>query len=191
MAFFTLAELGALIVLTVSLGYIFMDMVSMHRPKTVEELYKQKIFNKQDFYFAMMDTAPAVVLHELGHKFVAIALGFQSNFHIWAFGLGVAVFLKLISSPFLIIAPGYVSIPANVPVITQGFIAFAGPLVNAILYGIAFFVMKYRKLSRKKFMFWAMTRRINGILTVFNMLPFWVLDGKKVLDAILCAFGWC
>jgi len=190
MVLFTLPELGALIVLTVSLGYIFMDFVSMHRPKTIEELYKRSIFNKNDFYFAMMVTAPAVLLHELGHKFVAMALGFQSTFHIWPFGLGLAVFLKLIASPFLIIAPGYVSIPSNVPVVTQGIIAFAGPLVNAILYGVSFLVMNYQRLSRRTYMFWAITRRINGILFIFNMLPFWVLDGKKVLNAILYIFGW-
>jgi len=51
----------------------------------------------KDFKFAIIITAPAVILHELAHKFVAMAMGLTATFHAWYTGLGIGVFYEEVS----------------------------------------------------------------------------------------------
>ena len=79
MAFIELMEIVDLIVVTLALGYIFSAYI--RKPKTELELvYPRFGLTWDEFKFAMMVTAPAVILHELAHKFVAIALGLTATF---------------------------------------------------------------------------------------------------------------
>ena len=94
MPIFTLVEIFYLIVLVGSIGYIFSGFIKDPASRYISG------FNWRDFRFALLVAAPGIILHELLHKFVAIFFGLVANFYIFWPGLGIAVFLKLISSPF-------------------------------------------------------------------------------------------
>ena len=187
MAVIDLIEILNLIILTVAIGYIFTGYI--RTPEHMRLGFKKPKFNWQDFKFATLIAAPGVVLHELAHKFVALGFGLQAAFHIWYPGLGIAIFLKLINSPFLLIAPGYVQIGNIADGLTPllenlstVLVSFAGPLVNLLIWFIAGFILNNSKtLTKNQATALFLTKRINMLLFVFNMLPIPPLDGSKVL----------
>ncbi len=172
---FSLNELLDVILMTLGVGFIFMD--SFKVPRVVS-------FDWRALGWACLVTAPAVILHELGHKFVAIGFGADATFHAAYVFLAIGIFLKVIRSPIVFFVPGYVSIPATLATGPLALIALAGPGVNGIIYLIATGVlMRTQQLSRRAQLLWMFTRRINGLLFVFNLLPLPGFDGLKVFSA--------
>lgn len=173
-------EIWDLLIVTLALGYIFSGF--LRKPRTeLDYSYRIPGFDKQNFKLAVLSVAPAVILHELMHKFTAILLGYAATFYASFFGLGLGIFLRIINSPFIIFAPGFVSIPPDVPTLQTTLIAFAGPLTNLILFLISDIILKTRKhLSRRLAIILYLTKTINLWLFVFNMLPIPPLDGSKV-----------
>ena len=103
MVLITLKEILYFAILTLVVGFIFTGLFT-HRPKTIyDRIRKKRRFNLEDFKFAILVTAPAIVLHELAHKFVAMSYGFEATFELFPLGLVIGVVLKLISSPFILI----------------------------------------------------------------------------------------
>ncbi|MAF51169.1 MAG: hypothetical protein CMH64_03690 [Nanoarchaeota archaeon] len=170
----TLREVIDFIILIIAIAYIFTSNFS---PRT---LYSR--FNFGNFKTSLLATSPAVFFHELFHKIFAMSFGHEATFHIFTPGLLIGVFLKLINSPFLIIAPGFVSIPPIANDFQFRLIAFAGPLANLLLFLIATILLKkIKNLSERQLIVLHLTKRINLILLAFNMIPFGPLDGAKVL----------
>ena len=167
----TIKEIFYFIILIVVVGYIFTGMFSRSFSR----------FNWQEFKFAAMISAPGIILHELAHKFTAMGYGLQASFEIFPFGLILGVVLRVFSAPFLIIAPGYVVIPAIQDEIAYRLIAFAGPLTNLLLFFIAGLVLKYGNINRRYMLGVALFRKLNLVLFFFNMIPFGPLDGAKVI----------
>ena len=181
--FFTGTELIYLVILTFAIGYIFSGFIK--KPDGPSS-YLRTGFNWEDLKFAIIITAPAIILHELAHKFTAIAFGLSASFFIWPTGLAFAIFLKLIASPFLIIAPGYVLIQQGATTVQNILIAAAGPAANLILFIIAHLILtRSMNLSRIQAVGLILTKRINLLLFVFNMLPIPPLDGSHVLGGII------
>ncbi|MEK6937056.1 MAG: M50 family metallopeptidase [Nanoarchaeota archaeon] len=178
MAFISLLEIVYLVILTFIIGYIFSGFIK--RPATEHEIVYEKGFNWEDFKLATIVAAPAVILHELGHKFSAILFGLDAVLHLFWEGLGLAVFLKLINSPFLIIAPAYVSISGKATEFQSFITAFSGPLVNLVLFFGAWIILERMKLTRKQAISLYLTKQINLLLFIFNMLPIPPLDGFSV-----------
>ena len=177
----SLQEIFYLLILTGAIGFIFTGFIKKPRDG-YELIYKRNGFDWEDFKFAVLVTAPAVVLHELAHKFAAIAFGLTATFKIFWGGLGLAFFLKLIHSPFLIIAPGYVEISGtSLYTSTGAIIAFAGPAINLILLITAHSILTRAKhLTKTQAVALYLTKQINILLFIFNMLPIPPLDGSKV-----------
>ncbi len=179
MAFFTFSEIFNLIVLMFTMGYIFLGYVRDPNSKYLDKL------SRKDFLFSLLVSAPGVILHELAHKFVAIAFGLTASFFVFWWGLGIAIFLKLIHSPFIIIAPGYVGISGTATELQSILTSFAGPLVNIILFFVATLILNNAKrLTRRQAVTLYLTKKINLFLFIFNMLPIPPLDGSKVLFGI-------
>jgi len=177
-----IVEILSLVILTVVLGYIFTGYIRT-------DPYMKK-FSWKDLKFAMIVAAPAVILHEFGHKFVAMAFGHTATFFVYWFGLVLALVLKLLSSPILILAPAYVSIPAGVPAFDGMWIAFAGPAVNLLLFGISVLVLKYKKkMKHMEFVGWTISKKLNLFLFIFNMIPFPPLDGYHFLSNLITVFS--
>jgi len=136
------------------------------------------ILLKGDLAETLLISAVAVglgfLLHELAHKFVAESYGLKAHFVAFTKFMWVSVFLALIGIIF--IAPGAVMVP-HADKIRLGRIAVAGPLTNIAL-AIIFIVLNIL-YPMKLFSFGAY---INSLLALFNMLPIFMLDGKKVLQ---------
>ncbi len=179
MAFLSINEIFNLIIMTIAVGYIFSGRFVV--PKKVKDplLNYEKFSFWEDFKFAILVAAPGVILHELMHKIIALAFGLSAVFKAYWFGLGLGIILKLVNAPFLILAPAFVEISGNVSALESMLISFAGPGTNLALFLIAFFMLK-RKLKQKEIIFWGLTKQINLVLFIFNMLPIPPLDGFKV-----------
>ncbi len=179
----SLMEIFYLVILTLVLGFIFADLVRLRPIRIEETLIKKRFrFGKEEFWFACLVAAPGVILHELSHKFVAMSYGLPAEFNIFWFGIILAVILKLANSPLLIIAPGYVNIGMINDPIAYRLIAFAGPLVNLVLWLGSYLVLKTLKhLNRRQTIALILMSRINMILFIFNMIPIGPLDGAKVI----------
>lgn len=177
-AILSVREIFDLIVMTAALGYIFMSYIQVGRPSILGASH----FNWDDFKFAALVTAPGIILHELAHKFVGLAVGLTAVFHASYFGLAIGVFLKLIHSPFIIFAPGYVSLGGeNIAPLLSALTAFVGPFMNLALFFIAREILeRKRKLTRRQAVALYLTKQINLFLFIFNMLPIPPFDGSKV-----------
>lgn len=185
MAFLSLTEIIQLVIITFVLGYIFSGFI--HRPKDPFELYKR--FDWKDILFAALIAAPAVILHEFGHKFVAMAFGLAASFSVFWWGLALGVVLRLFGSPFLFLAPAYVSIPPGASPLESSLIAFAGPGMNLVLWGVSALVLKYKKnMSHSTAFAFAVSKKLNFFLFWFNLIPLPPLDGWAVLTGLLSFF---
>ncbi|HLC58477.1 MAG TPA: M50 family metallopeptidase [Candidatus Nanoarchaeia archaeon] len=174
MVFITLIEIIFLFIATIVIGFIFSDFL----PSSSKEL---KIgFDWKRFWFACLVAAPGIVLHELGHKFVAIAFGLSAHFELSYFGLGLGLILKLLGSGFILLAPGYVVI-ANASALQGIVTAASGPLVNLVLWIGGLLIVKFVYIkSRNTIIFLTLTKEINKWLFIFNILPIPPLDGFKI-----------
>lgn len=180
MVIISISEIIQILIAILVTGYIFIGLFPLRgSKKDILDSYT-KGFDWSEFWFSCAVAAPGIILHEMGHKFVALALGLSANFEVYPLGLIVGVLLKLFGSGFILLAPGYVVIfGANA---LQGMLtAFAGPLVNLLIFLIAGFVLKYSKnMSRRQAIFWSLNKEVNKWLFIFNMLPIPPLDGFKV-----------
>ncbi|MBT5022140.1 hypothetical protein HOK51_06505 [Candidatus Woesearchaeota archaeon] len=203
MVFFNILEIIDIIAMSLVIGFIFKDMFRAPKHMGYDPLshYKYrksstsaalKNFFSDDFKFAVMVTAPAVIFHEFGHKFVALAMGFTAEFHAAYGWLVLGIVMKLISSGFVFFVPAYVSIYGAMHPLQHSLIAFAGPLVNLIIFTASWLLLKNKQFARthKK---WIpalhMTKRINLFLFVFNMIPIPGFDGSKVFGGLLKWIG--
>ena len=122
------------------------------------------------------------LLHELAHKFLAQRYGCIAEFRAFDTMLLLALLMSFFG--FILAAPGAVFIHGNVNAARNGRISAIGPLVNIIL-AFAFFVLLQLLLIVSagdilaRLAFYGLS--INGWLALFNLLPFWQLDGTKVL----------
>ena len=188
---FTLSEIIQIGITILAIGFIFSGYIKKNPIQHFETWASgsrfSNLLNWGDFKFSLAIVAPAIILHEFGHKFAGIAMGYMSYYQMFPTGLGIGVFLRVIGSRFLLFAPGYVVVPAADP-IHMGLIAFAGPLVNLILFAASWAALesgKFRKYTRALYI----SKTINLWLFIFNMIPFGPLDGAKVLSGVLAFIG--
>lgn len=118
------------------------------------------------------------LLHELAHKVVA------QRYHCWAEFraemqmLVLAVIMSFFG--FVFAAPGAVWISGKVNKTQNGIISFAGPFTNIII-AILFIPLAIfgagliHQIGVSGFL-------INSWLALFNMIPFGMLDGRKILS---------
>lgn len=198
-AFLSVNEIIDIVIMTVFVGFIFSDVFSKVRsnveiPDTefgTSQGYLSKIsnFGKKwswdNFKYAIIVTAPAIVLHEFGHKFVAMAFGLKAVFNAAYGWLGVGLVLKLVGFPFVFFVPAYVSIIGSTTPLNFSLIAFAGPAVNLILWLGSWAILKNLKTNTRTTGILVLTKQINMFLFIFNMLPVPGFDGAKVFSGIL------
>lgn len=146
---------------------------------------------------AAIATATAFILHEMGHKFVAVRRGYVAHFQIWTWGIGLTLVTAIISGgTFLFGAPGAVYIaPAAAMTAFRYYsstqkesdprrenllISAAGPGVN-LAFAI-FFLIIYELSTTYNFIAIVATfgLELNVGLGTFNMLPIPPLDGSKI-----------
>lgn len=122
--------------------------------------------------------------HEYIHELAARALGCYARFTLSKLGLGLTLFFGVLRSlgvPFVVLAPGYVSVRclAWAPTIRGEFkISAAGPAANIVLATAA--KLASWLLDGRFALFAHAFADINAWLALFNLLPFYPLDGSKV-----------
>lgn len=120
----------------------------------------------------------AFILHELAHKFMAQRLGYWAEFRINQQGLMLTL-LSLIS-PFKIIAPGAVMIGNISSWDHYGLVSVAGPATNIAL-GILFYITRLLSVNPMLNLLAMLGININASLALFNLIPFGVFDGAKII----------
>ncbi len=179
-------EIIDVLIMTAAVGYIFMDFLKIRGE------FKPG-FDWESFKFACLVTAPALIFHELAHKFAAIAYGLQATFHAAYTWLGIGIVLKMLQTGFIFFVPGYVSIgcatqPCSIEPLSSAVIAFVGPGLNLVLFLACTLLLRQKNLKTRTRMILYVTKQINLFLFIFNMLPIPMFDGLKVYQGIWKAF---
>lgn len=142
---------------------------------------------------------PGFILHEMAHKYFAIKYGAHARFEAWTWGLALmlalAIVPQLLGIQFpLFLAPGAVMIYAFRPLSARenGLISLAGPATNIAIalgfFALAVFLMmsggSIALTASRALPLWSVALiglQVNLGLAAFNLLPFFPLDGAKVM----------
>ncbi len=184
---FTLSEIFDAVFMSLGVGFIFKDIISQNLPRMNHDPLKVHPlgFDWSGFMMTVAITAPAVVVHELAHKLVALIFGLTATFHAAYTWLAIGIILKLLNFPFVFFVPGYVSIGGNFSPLTHSIVAFAGPFLNLVLWLGCYALYKFRIVKKKKYLpLLILTSKINMFLFIFNMLPIPFFDGFAVYKGI-------
>jgi Zn-dependent protease len=190
MVILTIKEIFDIIFMTVIIGLIFMNFFQPKKKGLISQLIQKSFFNKQGFISAIIIIAPAIILHEFGHKFTAMAFGLSATFNAAYGWLIFALILRFVIPGFVFLVPAYVSILGDATPLQYSLVAFAGPLVNIITFGLVslfFIYAKHKKMQIKKniMMLLLFTKKINLFLFIFNMLPLPGFDGFHVFSGLI------
>ncbi len=194
MPLITFGEIIDLVLMTFFVGYIFSGIIPVRRESYDPLVHYKRGFDFEGLKFAIMATAPAIILHELAHKFVALGFGLDAIFYAFyrnsfTLILGVMTIIsKLTGFGFMFFVPGFVGISGNGTQLQFALAALAGPLVNLILWLSAWYLLKNKKYKKNHYLLLVLTSRINMFLFIFNMLPIPGFDGYKVFIGLIRAF---
>lgn len=131
------------------------------------------------FMISSLSVGLGFIAHEMAHKIVAQKYGCKAEFRAWNQMLILAIIMAFFG--FVIAAPGAVMISGPVGRRRNGKISAAGAIANLVVAticlslllipvtGILFLIARYGFL-------------INTWLALFNMIPFWMFDGRKVYN---------
>jgi len=141
-------------------------------------------------------TATGFIIHEMGHKYVAIRRGYVAHFRLWMQGLLLTLFVVVFSGGGIVFgAPGAVYIAPAAAAAYYGYdsasrprdpeqenmvISAAGPGIN-LAFAVAFLALVLATLSGS--FLWTIAQfgfALNVGLGSFNMLPVPPLDGSKI-----------
>lgn len=128
-------------------------------------------FTKQIKIYALLMIL--ALIHECGHLVCGICLGLKlSSIKITPVGFQI-LFKNYIQDYNTKVQKG------NEVCIKKTAIAFAGPLVNIFIAIIAFFMPQNMAISKETLIY------ANLMLTMFNLLPIYPLDGGRILKEIV------
>lgn len=173
---FTWREVRDLVISALVLGFLF--------------AYRNWSFS--NYLFSLAVVAPALILHELAHKFTAEGYDCRAQYKLWPAGILIALMVTLVSDGRVIFAAlGAVMISTAYKTrlgykyveLTReenGKISASGPLTNLAL---AVVLLLVKPLFPQFSHFFQIGIFINLFLLLFNSLPFPPLDGSKI-------FGW-
>jgi Zn-dependent protease len=127
---------------------------------------------------AVIIFALAFLLHELAHKFMAQRLGYWAEYRLNNMGLLITLFSFF--SPLKLIAPGAVMIAGLMYGDDYGKISLSGPVTN-IAQAIILLALMEMSPNMIVFNIARLGVIINSSLALFNLLPFGVFDGVKIM----------
>ena len=149
-------------------------------------------------------TATGFILHEMGHKYVAIRRGYLAHFRLWIWGLVLTLSIVTVSGGGIVFgAPGAVYISPSAaglygydpgrrtvdPEEDNMVISAAGPVIN-LAFAIGFLAIRFSIPSGFLATIASFGFFLNVGLGSFNMLPVPPLDGSKIFRKnILVALG--
>ena len=119
----------------------------------------------------------AFLFHELAHKFLANFYGSWAEFRAELFGLIVTAISAIPFIPFKFIAPGAVVVGISDKE-KLGKVALIGPMTNLVM-GFVFLLLSY---LYPYLLYFNIGASFNAWISMFNLLPFGVLDGQKIFN---------
>jgi Zn-dependent protease len=119
----------------------------------------------------------AFLFHELAHKFLANFYGSWAEFRAELYGLIVTAISAIPFIPFKFIAPGAVVVGISDKE-KLGKVALIGPLTNLVM-GFVFLLLSY---LYPYLLYFNIGASFNAWISMFNLLPFGVLDGQKIFN---------
>ena len=138
-------------------------------------ILKDSIGFQQAILVAAFSVGLGFLLHEFAHKIAAQHYKCFAEFRSFDPMLLLAIAMSFFG--FVFIAPGAVMIQGFVDYRKNGIISAVGPITNLIL-AVVFLILLFFKIlptiSQYGFI-------INSWLALFNMIPVWNFDGKKIL----------
>ena len=194
MPLISLGEIIDLIAMTFFVAYIFSDLIPARRENYDPLLHYKRGFDFEGLKFSVMATAPAIILHELAHKFIAIGFGLNAVFYafyreFFTLFLGImTIVAKLTGFGFMFFVPGFVNISGTGTNMQFAFVALAGPMVNLILWLGSWLLMGKKLYAKKYYLILILTQRINMFLFIFNMLPIPGFDGWNFYIHLIKSF---
>jgi Zn-dependent protease len=140
-------------------------------------------------------TATGFIIHEMGHKFVAIRRGYVAHFRLWMWGLLLTLFIVVFSGGGIVFgAPGAVYIAPAATTAYYGYesatrprdpeqenmvISAAGPGIN-LAFAVSFLALFLAAPGSFLSTIAQFGFALNVGLGSFNMLPVPPLDGSKI-----------
>ncbi len=180
--------------MTIAIGYIFSRFFRRMPQEGYDPLtYYRKNALLEDIKHGAMIAAPAVVLHELAHKFAAMGFGASATLHAPSFfGIPYGMYLLVIllihlNFPILFFIGGYVS-HTPLPALASSIVAFSGPLTNLLLWIAGMSLIKYKLVNRKHYETIGLMAKLNLFFFAFNMIPLPGFDGFNIFRGLLSAF---
>ena len=127
------------------------------------------------------------IFHELGHKFAAQYFKARAEFKLDARGLIISAIS--IAMGFYLLMPGATFWESNLSKYSdiRGRVSASGPIVNLHLacISVSFFIFAGSPVGSVAwilYQFGYISVILNVFLGIFNMIPVWILDGKKVFE---------
>ncbi|MHA2171964.1 MAG: hypothetical protein ACXAB7_18990 [Candidatus Kariarchaeaceae archaeon] len=130
--------------------------------------------------------SPAFILHEFGHKYMAIYYGKYARFTMVRQMTYLSIFFGFMGFPLA--APGVTMVLGQSDDDESGKFAAAGPAINFLIailaFGLTFIVPATFFGSIDQDLHWVLmfAMAINAYLGLFNLLPFGMFDGKKIIN---------
>lgn len=181
---FSITEIKHLSVAMLAIAFAFSLILNKN-----EIFYSGKLtYSPWFFLSSLVAVGFAFIFHEMGHKFVAQKKGCWAEFRAWPAGIILAVALAVVSrGGFVFAAPGAVMIsPAKrtrfgtaftvLSSSDMGKISSAGVIINIIQAAIFSLLALFVNIS-----IFPIAAQVNAWLAIFNLIPFGMLDGAKVL----------
>ncbi len=186
--FITIWEIFDILFMTLGIGFIFSDYFKREPLEGYDPL---KYYSKPPWWenikFAALIAAPAIVLHELAHKFVAMSFGAQATLHAPYTMYMVVMLLKLMNFPLIFFVGGYVSHTA-LPHLPSALVAIAGPLMNFLIWLGIWLVVRSKFVHKKYYKILEPMAKISLFLCVFNLIPIPGFDGYNFITSVFKAF---
>ena len=134
----------------------------------------------------MFGVGVGFLLHELGHKYVAVKYGYHSRFKLWPLGLLISFASAFIGMVFAFPGEAYID-SDDIPDDVNGKISIAGPMANMVL-ALIFIVIAaliyplklYSGIFNLLFLICTVGFSVNSFLALFNLIPLYTFDGTKV-----------
>ncbi len=165
-------EIIDMVISSIAISYIFTGLIPGGRSL------------KEDLKISAIIAVPSLLLHELGHKIIAMLFGYTAIYHANYYGLLLGLIFKQVGLPLFFI-PAYVSI--NTVFATRlalSLVSISGPAVNMILFLLTYPLEKVAKTEMQEMIIIVM-RQINKWLLILNLLPLPGLDGFQALNYLL------
>ena len=166
-------ELIDIIIMSLAIGYIFSNAFS--KPISTDNYdplknYKSSTNNWQNIKRAALIAGPAIALHELSHKFVAILFGAKAVLYAPYGMYFLVIILKLLGFPFLFLVGAFVS-HTPLPAFQSSLVSVAGPMANLLLWYLSLQAVKRKWFDQKYIGYLVPFAKLNFFLAIFNMIP--------------------